>query len=62
MVLQLPQDFTQLFDNELFKFDTNLIPDAVRERTHAHLSFPTAWNAADRGLFAGGTAKTFKDG
>ena len=37
-VLQLPQDFTQLFDNELFKFDTNLIPDAVRERTHAHLS------------------------
>lgn len=26
----LPRDFTQLFDDNLFKFDTNLIPEAVR--------------------------------
>lgn len=25
----LPLDFTKLFNNELFKFDTNLVPDAV---------------------------------
>jgi hypothetical protein len=25
----LPSDFTQLFDDTLFKFDTNLIPEAV---------------------------------
>jgi len=29
---ELPQDFTQLFDDELFKFDTNLIPEAVALR------------------------------
>ncbi|KAG9412115.1 Intraflagellar transport protein 52 [Aphanomyces cochlioides] len=26
---ELPKDFTKLFDNTLFKFDTSLIPDAV---------------------------------
>lgn len=26
----LPRDFTQLFDDSLFKFDTNLIPEAVK--------------------------------
>jgi len=26
----LPKDFTQLFDDTLFKFDTNLIPEAVQ--------------------------------
>eukprot|EP00437_Effrenium_voratum_P024247 CAMPEP_0181410128 /NCGR_PEP_ID=MMETSP1110-20121109/7177_1 /TAXON_ID=174948 /ORGANISM="Symbiodinium sp., Strain CCMP421" /LENGTH=460 /DNA_ID=CAMNT_0023532661 /DNA_START=39 /DNA_END=1421 /DNA_ORIENTATION=- len=27
---QLPRDFTQLFDDSLFKFDTDLIPEAVK--------------------------------
>lgn len=27
---QLPRDFTQLFDESLFKFDTDLIPEAVK--------------------------------
>jgi len=27
---ELPLDFTQLFDHNLFKFDTNLIPEAVK--------------------------------
>lgn len=27
---ELPKDFTQLFDDALFKFDTNLIPEAVK--------------------------------
>ena len=27
---ELPRDFTELFDDRLFKFDTNLIPDAIR--------------------------------
>jgi len=26
----LPRDFTQLFDDSLFKFDTNLIPEAIK--------------------------------
>ncbi|RHZ18772.1 hypothetical protein DYB37_004218 [Aphanomyces astaci] len=28
---ELPKDFTKLFDNTLFKFDTSLIPDAVAQ-------------------------------
>lgn len=37
----LPKDFTQLFDDTLFKFDTNLIPEtvklySVREPTPPH--------------------------
>jgi len=27
---ELPRDFTQLFNSQLFKFDTNLIPEAVQ--------------------------------
>jgi len=27
---ELPKDFTRLFDESLFKFDTNLVPDAIK--------------------------------
>merc|ERR1719157_343536 len=30
----LPRDFTQLFDDSLFKFDTDLIPESVKLYQH----------------------------
>ena len=26
----MPRDFTQMFDDKLFRFDTNLIPESIR--------------------------------
>lgn len=34
---ELPVDFTQLFDHNLFKFDTNLIPEAVQLYTRLNV-------------------------
>eukprot|EP00656_Telonema_subtile_P049610 TRINITY_DN6201_c0_g1_i4.p1 TRINITY_DN6201_c0_g1~~TRINITY_DN6201_c0_g1_i4.p1 ORF type:complete len:443 (+),score=128.94 TRINITY_DN6201_c0_g1_i4:248-1576(+) len=34
---ELPPDFTSLFDEELFKFDTNLIPEAVALRKRLNM-------------------------